>query len=298
MFKLPSLPLLPFVGHPPAGRPRMRDEVRRIEGRTYGYGVVEGEGPTVVLIHGWGLAHASYRAAAEALADHGFKVILPDLPGFGASSNLGLHRISLDAYATTMRRFLEECEEIAGEAVHLIGHSFGGAVATQLAHDVPELVRSVVLVSSATGATWHRDEEVERPLTDRPLWDWGVHLVQEFPLGRFPNAAIDVLRDLSHNLVWHLPNVGMAALMIRRHDLRETLSRLREAALPAAVVWAEGDHVVTKACFDDQCQALGCEGTVVEGNHGWPLADPLSFARTIGGILRAAIEPPAAQKAS
>ena len=265
----------------------MRDEVCRIGSRTFGYGLVEGRGEPVVLIHGWGLAHSSYRAAAEAIALQGFRVIVPDLPGFGSSSDLPFVGLSFTTYAKAMRRFLEECHDVAGEPVHLIGHSFGGAVAAQIAHDAPELVRSVVLVSSVSGATWQRTAEAERLLTERPLWDWGVHLLHEFPVGKFPVAAVSVLRDLSHNLVWHLPNLGFVANMIRRSDLRDELAKVRERDIPVAVVWASGDRVVTRACFDDQCKALGIDGTVVDGNHGWPLASPGSFGRTVGEIIRA-----------
>lgn len=270
----------------------MRDDACQIDRRSYHYGVVEGDGETIVLVHGWGLAHSSYRLAAEALGRRGYRVVVPDLPGFGGSSDLPVFSLSFERYSAAMRQFLEDCDEVAGEPVHLVGHSFGGAVAAQIAHDAPELVRSVVLVSSVSGPTWSRDEAAERLLAERPIWDWGVHLVHEFPLSRYPQAALGVLRDLSHNLVWHLPNLGFAANLIRQSDLREELAKVREHDVPVAVVWASGDRVVTRACYDDQCRALGIDGTVVDGNHGWPLSRPGSFARTIGEII-SAMEPTA-----
>lgn len=265
---------------------KMRDETCRIGRRSYGYGLVEGPGETVVLIHGWGLAHHSYSAAAEALALQGYRVVVPDLPGFGGSSDLAFMDFSFATYARKMQRFLEHCHDIGGEPVHLIGHSFGGAVAAQIAHDAPELVRSVVLVSSVSGATWQRDDSTERLLIERPIWDWGVHLVSEFPVDRFPVAALGVLRDLSHNVLWHLPTMGLSANMIRNSDLRNELSKVRERKVPVSVVWAKGDRVITRACFDDQCSALGVDGTEVEGNHAWPLARPDAFGRKIGEIIR------------
>jgi pimeloyl-ACP methyl ester carboxylesterase len=287
MFRIPPV-LGPFARLSPGvdDQAKMQDEICRIDSRSYGYGLVEGPGPTVVLIHGWGLAHNSYRQAAEAIAMQGFRVIVPDLPGFGGSSDLPFLGMSFATYARAIRRFLEECHDVAGEPVHIVGHSFGGGVAAQVAHDAPELVRSVVLVSSVSGATWQRHEDSERPLTDRPLWDWGVHLLSEFPVGQFPVAALSVLRDLSHNLVWHLPNMGLVANMIRRSDLRHELAKVRDKKIPAAVVWATGDRVITRASFDDQCTALGIRGTVVDGNHGWPLSNPASFARTVAELVR------------
>lgn len=295
MFRIPSVlsPLSRIVARP-NHQYRMQDECCKIGRRSYGYGLIESNGPTVVLIHGWALAHSAYRSAAETIAAQGYRVVVPDLPGFGSSSDLPLVGLSLGSYARAMQRFLEHCPDVGGEPVHLVGHSFGGAVAAQLASDAPELVRSVVLVSSVSGATWRRDEdEMEHLLTERPLWDWGYHLISEFPLSRFPQAGIDVLRDLSHNLIWHLPNMGLVAHMIRRTDLRGELAKVSEQRIPVAVLWAAGDRVVTRACFDDQCKALGVDGRVVEGNHGWPLADPTSFGQTVADTLRSLDRPEA-----
>jgi len=298
MFRLPSvtsLVKLPGVGLVagswllPDGGGRLRHRTARVRGRLVSYGIVDADGPTAVIVHGWGLAHSSYTRAAEQLAAEGFRVIVPDLPGFGRSSGLPLSRITFHDFAHVLATFLRE---IGAETspVHLVGHSFGGAVCAQLAHDHPELVQSVVLVSSVSGATWTREEEQERLLTERPLWDWMRHLITEFPVGEFPHAARAVLNDLGRNLTFNLPTLGIVAGLIRRADLRSELGNIATSGVPCAVIWPSGDHVVTRAAFDDQCAALGCEGMVVEGNHGWPLADPKSFGEVVGRLLSAVAE--------
>jgi pimeloyl-ACP methyl ester carboxylesterase len=291
---LPSVTrLLPLAAFAPDPL-RLRERSCRVDGRRFGYGEVvgcgpDGEvGPTVVLVHGWGLAHSSYKRAARALAAHGFRVLIPDLPGFGRSSDLPLGRVSLESFATSLQGFLLKVQEMHGlpaAPVHLVGHSFGGAVSARLAHDAPEHVASLVLVDAATGVTWSRHDDSERLLAERPLWDWALHLVHEFPLSEFPSAATSVLLDLGHNLVWHLPSLGLVAHLTRRFDIRAELKLIAELGIPVSVVWADGDRVVTKACFDDQCIAVGCEGTVVAGNHGWPFADPAAFGRVIASHL-------------
>jgi pimeloyl-ACP methyl ester carboxylesterase len=244
-----------------------------------------------VLVHGWGLAHLSYKRAAEALAARGFHVLVPDLPGFGRSTDLPLTRVNLESFAKALEGFLLKMHERQGDGgglvlpVHVVGHSFGGAVGARLAHDAPLLVASVVLVDAASGVTWSRSEHAERLMSERPMWDWALHLLNEFPLSEFPAAATPVLRDFGYNLVWHLPNLGLVAQMTRRADIRNELRAVTERGVPVFVVWAEGDRVVTRACFDDQCAAARCSGTVVRGNHGWPLADPDSFGRVISELL-------------
>ena len=300
MFRLPpltSLARLPDVALVaeswllPGGERRMRHRSVRVERRLVSYGVVEGDGPTAIVVHGWGLAHPSYARAAEHLAGEGYRVVVPDLPGFGRSSGLPLWRISFHGFAQVLAAFLRELGT-EGDPVHLVGHSFGGAVCAQLAHDHPELVRSVVLVSSVSCATWLRDEDGERLLAERPIWDWGRHLLSDFPLGEFPHAARSVLNDLGHNLTFNLPTLGMVGSLIRRADLRSVLESVAAGGVPCAVVWPSNDHVVTRASFEDQCSALGCEGLVVEGNHGWPFADPRSFGRVVGRLLAGGSERP------
>jgi pimeloyl-ACP methyl ester carboxylesterase len=291
---LSSVTRLAFQGAATEAGPRLARRACRVDGRLFHYGEVVGYdddgnvGPTVLLVHGWGLGHTSYSRAAQHLAMRGFRVLLPDLPGFGRSTDLPFTKVNFESFALSLRGFLEHIHEMSEDGlapVHLVGHSFGGAVSARLAHDAPELVASLVLVDAATGATWRRDDKRERLLTERPLWDWAINLVREFPLGEFPNAATSLLRDLSHNLVWHLPNLGMVAHITRLSDIREELKRVSDLGIPVSVVWAAGDRVVTKACFDDQCLAVKSAGTIVDGNHGWPFASPASFGRIIAELL-------------
>jgi pimeloyl-ACP methyl ester carboxylesterase len=277
--------------------PQLLERTCRVNGRLLTYGEVIGRGDdgevgtTVVLVHGWGLAHLSYKRAAQALAAHGFRVLVPDLPGFGRSTDLPFTQVNLGSFAKSLQGFVVKMQETQINdgapisPVHVVGHSFGGAVGARFAHDAPHLVASVVLVDAASGVTWSRSQDNERLMSERPIWDWALHLLHEFPLSEFPAAATSVVRDLGHNLVWHLPNLGLVAHITRRSDIRTELRAITDRGVPVSLVWAEGDRVVTRACFDDQCAAAGCSGTVVEGNHGWPLADPTSFGRVISELL-------------
>jgi pimeloyl-ACP methyl ester carboxylesterase len=277
--------------------PRQRHRACRANGRLFSYGEVVndlGESseppPTVVLVHGWGLAHSSYKRSAEALASEGFRVLTPDLPGFGWTDDLKMGHINFGRLAGALRDFIVTVVPVdeggLRPKVHVVGHSMGGAVSAQLAHDDPDLVASLVLVAAASGVTWSREEGAERLLTERPLWDWAVHLLNEFPVKEFPVAAAPIFRDLGHNLIWHLPTLGLAAHITRRSDLRNELAAIARHGIPVSVIRATGDRVVTEACFDDQCRAIDCQGILVQGNHAWPLTDPTEFAQVVAGVLR------------
>jgi pimeloyl-ACP methyl ester carboxylesterase len=289
--------------------PPLRHRALSVDGRLCTYGEVLGRGddgkpgPTVVLVHGWGLSHSSYKRAAQALGCCGYRVLVPDLPGFGWSADLPMAKVNFAAFAGSLRGFLLKVQAQNPGAdiapAHIVGHSFGGAVSLQFTHDQPDMVRSLVLVDAASGATWSRNDTSERPLAQRPLWDWAIHLAGEFPRREFPSAATAVIRDLGHNLIWHLPSLGLVANITRRSDLRKELRAISARGTPVSVVWGASDTVVTRACCEDQCSAAGCEGTVVRGNHGWLLEDPNRFGRVIADLIaEGAAAVPAAVPAS
>ena len=58
-----------------------------VQGRGASYSVA-GEGLPVVLLHGWALAHHTYRDVIQTIAEQGCRVIAPALPGFGGTAEL------------------------------------------------------------------------------------------------------------------------------------------------------------------------------------------------------------------
>jgi pimeloyl-ACP methyl ester carboxylesterase len=105
---------------------------------------VGGQGPAVLLLHGWGGAIESFAPVLDDL-HRSHTVVAFDLPGFGKSSLPPTTWGSADYAHLT----LQVMERLKLERAHLIGHSFGGQVAMQLAATAPERVGKLVLVCSA-----------------------------------------------------------------------------------------------------------------------------------------------------
>ncbi|WP_209428183.1 alpha/beta fold hydrolase [Pararhodobacter sp. SW119] len=122
------------------------------------YWTSTGTGAPVVALHGSASAGAQWRSLSEHLAAR-FRVIAPDLAGYGRSGQPAA-RASLAAEAA----FLRPALAAAGEPVHLVGHSFGGAVALAVAITMPESVRSLTLIEPAAFRLLMADD-----LTDRML---------------------------------------------------------------------------------------------------------------------------------
>jgi pimeloyl-ACP methyl ester carboxylesterase len=117
-----------------------------------------GSGAPVIALHGSASAGAQWRSLGEHLATR-FRVIAPDLAGYGRSGR-PVARPSLAVEAAFLRPVLDA----AGGPVHLIGHSFGGAVALALAITLPEAVQSLTLIEPAAFRLLMNDDPTDRLL--------------------------------------------------------------------------------------------------------------------------------------
>ena len=104
-----------------------------------------GAGAPVVLLHGGGpgaSGASNYSRNIDALAEE-FRVIVPDMPGYGRSAK-GVDRTDPFGYlADHIRGMLDQ---LGIERAHLVGNSYGGACALRLALDTPERVDRLVLM--------------------------------------------------------------------------------------------------------------------------------------------------------
>lgn len=102
-----------------------------------------GRGPDVVLVHGWPLHGATFRALVPLLAD-GLTVHVVDLPGAGRSVAAPGVRVDLRSQAATVRGV---ADALGLRAYGLLGHDSGGSIARMVAAD-DERARGVVVIDS------------------------------------------------------------------------------------------------------------------------------------------------------
>ncbi len=105
-----------------------------------------GEGPTVLFLHGWGAPVSVYALLTDHLAT-GFRVIAPDLPGFGGSEEPS-EPWCVDDYKRFVLAFLDRME--VRECI-LICHSYGGRIAIKMLSDpaLPVRVTKAVFIDAA-----------------------------------------------------------------------------------------------------------------------------------------------------
>ena len=105
-----------------------------------------GPEPTVICVHASGGSGAQWKALADKLR-HDFQVLTPDLHGHGsAPSWLGM---PADIVAADTARISRLAAQVEGR-VHLVGHSYGGAIALRVARHRPRSVESVVVYEPVT----------------------------------------------------------------------------------------------------------------------------------------------------
>ena len=111
-----------------------------------------GRGPAVVLVHGLGVSADYWYRNGPALAVEGYRVLAPDLPGFGRTEGPA-DGLSISRQAGALLRWAEEIG--LGPAVY-VGHSLSCQTILELAAYRPERVRGMVLAAPTGDPHGHR----------------------------------------------------------------------------------------------------------------------------------------------
>jgi pimeloyl-ACP methyl ester carboxylesterase len=165
-----------------------------VEGyRVHYYALGPSSGPPVVLVHGLGGRAEDWQNLAPYLTRVGYRVYLPDLPGYGQSENPAGFSYSVPDEAGVVVGFLDA---LGLKQVDLGGWSMGGWIVQRIAAEHPERVRKLMLFDSAG-------------LALKP--DWNTDL--------FTPATADELSQLDELLMPHPPRVpDFVAIDILRHS--------------------------------------------------------------------------------
>jgi pimeloyl-ACP methyl ester carboxylesterase len=269
-----------------------------------------GQGPTVVIIHGFTANSAFWYLTVVPLLARDFHVITYDLRGHGRSDMPPRGYTSADM-ALDLRGLLDH---LGVAQAHLIGHSFGGEIALQCAVRFPERARSVVLAEGRVRAL-----QPVRPLHDRPRWEEIRRKIEELGIA-IPNdrAGGSRLFEELANQMWpnawngYLPAqqvygpLGLGAW--RRRSVERwiqlfcTTTADQDLATPAGLTPEKIRRIRQPvfAIYGDRSGFLatlralrkllpGCRTTIVPGvGHLLPVVAPRIFAQNVRSFLRVA----------
>src|SRR5690242_1579189 len=127
-------------------RGELREGYAEISDVTLHY-VEAGEGPLIVLLHGFPEFWYGWRRQIEPLAAAGFRVVAPDTRGYNLSSKPeDFEAYGVDLLAADIRGLIGE---LGAESAMLVGHDWGGTIAWTMAMNYPEVVDRLAILNAA-----------------------------------------------------------------------------------------------------------------------------------------------------
>ena len=130
-----------------------------------------GEGPLLVLLHGWPQTWYEWADVMPSLAEH-FTVVAPDLRGVGKTERTekGYDKQTLSQDVAALIEHLN-----GDEPAVVVGHDMGGKAAFVLGLTQPERVKKLVLIDCMPPGTENMD------VARGGLWHYGFHIAPDFP---------------------------------------------------------------------------------------------------------------------
>jgi pimeloyl-ACP methyl ester carboxylesterase len=234
-----------------------------------------GEGVPILLLHGFPATRFLWSRVAPLLADAGYRVLVPDLVGYGASEAPAGVRVDMASQALWM---LEALDVLGiGRAV-VVAHDVGSAAAQLMVTSAPHRVRGLAVLDGVFGSEWAM-KAIESIRTWDPLEAGRIFPVLVRRLAKGPG-----LRDM---LAAYEGQEGGQRLIRAARDLDphqteligETLSA---SGVPALVLWGERDeYLPVDTVARPLAELLRAALVILPGGHFTPLECPAEVAAAL-----------------
>ena len=232
-------------------RARVVRKTVTVDGRRWPY--LEGgdpSKPTLVMVHGFGADKDHWTFYAPWLTKD-YRLIAPDLPGFGENDRDGELPFDVASQAARLKGFLDA---LGIERPHLGGNSMGGWIALRFAIDYPGALRTLTLMNTA-GVVGTNESELQRLAADRDynplvlasledadrLIAFVVRKPTHVPARLKPVIYADALRhrDLLDKIFW------IIADEMEQKPLNDELGKVK---VPTLILWGRHDKLIDVSC--------------------------------------------------
>jgi pimeloyl-ACP methyl ester carboxylesterase len=209
-----------------------------------------GGGVPLVLLHGFTGSKENWLESARYLTPH-FRVIAPDLPGWGESEHRDDQGYQISEQAQRVAEFLDALHL---PQVHLVGHSMGGHIAGMFAVRYPERLKSLTLVDSA-GLHFRENDFARRVIagatpfnfSDRAQFDAFMHELFAAPRW-LPPRLKDVL--IARNVAGHAFHAQLLRQFATEPQAFLLEHHLDEITAPTFVVWCRDDRLIDASAVE------------------------------------------------
>jgi pimeloyl-ACP methyl ester carboxylesterase len=265
----------------------VRDEVVSVwNGRLHLHVKVAGGGPPLVFFHP--LPGLAWQPLLDRLAET-YTVYAPEHPGTSAGDHKAIHLV--DTFSDLMLIYEETIRQLGLERPLVIGQSFGGMVAADLAATFPSLASKLVLLSPI--GLWLDD--VPTRLGDMltgPPEETPDYLFID-PQGEGARAVLalppdpELIPKAIAQMVWNIGCTTKFAWPIADHGLAQ---RLHRVATPTLIVWGKQDALVPVEYADEFASRIqGSRVEIIDGcGHVLQVDQPEQTWTAISGFLSTA----------
>jgi pimeloyl-ACP methyl ester carboxylesterase len=253
-----------------------------------------GAGVPVMLLHGWPDSGHLWRHQVPYLEDHGFRVVVPDMRGFGRSERPA--EVSAYALQNAVADVAGILDALGIETAHVVGHDWGAAVAWLTAMFVPDRVRRLVVLSvphplapptlRQREMAWYQLFFQFEGIAEASLQDDGWALFREFSRGDGDQERYidDLSRPgaLTASLNWYRANLAPRMPGPRRD--------LPPVTAPTLGIWSTGDHYLDGERMRESGHLVKGPWQYVEipdASHWIPLDAPGRLNELLAGWLTA-----------
>ena len=238
-----------------------------------------GAGPPVLLLHGFPATGRLWSRVAPALINAGYRVLVPDLVGYGESDAAAGEGLDMGRQA---RWLLELLDALGIARAVLVAHDVGSAAAQLLLSMAPQRVRGLVVLDGVYAGEWAMEA-----IASIQTWD-AADARRLFPvlarrLGKSP--------DMREMLTAYEGEEGGLRLIRAARDLdpRQTLhigATLRRIGAPALVLWGDHDDFLpVDTVARPLAELLGAALSMLPGGHFTPLDCPQQVATALIDFL-------------
>ena len=192
---------------------------------------IAGSSPVVLILHGWGSSSEAWLKVAEFLTQSGYKIIVPDLPGFG--KNLSPESPwGIGEYVEWLNEFVKKNNL---SRFFLLGHSFGGSLAVKFVLKYPQKIEKLFLVASSG----IRKKTIKKKLFKRTA---GLLKIFSF-LPFYPLAKKAFYKIIIKKSDYPLAKGVMKEtyLKVISEDISNYFNRI---SIPTIIIWGDKDDTV------------------------------------------------------
>jgi pimeloyl-ACP methyl ester carboxylesterase len=227
-----------------------------------------GQGPPVLLLHGWPGERGDWREVAPRL--DGLDVIVPDLRGFGDSDKHLADPATAYSAAAQARSVLALIEELGLAGLVIAGYDIGSRIGQLVAAERPGLLRGLVVAPPLPGI----GARILEPAAQREFWYQSFHQLE------LAGQLIDARPDAVRAYVGHFWSHWSGPFFELSEDALRRLTRLYSApgAFVASIGWYRAGAGSVARSLAEQAPAPG-DRIHVPATVLWPGHDPLFPAR-------------------